>query len=201
MEHFLILFIISAIISSFFIVQFHILTRHYIVVNPDNTESVDGYILKWWSCFWEHTVGEKTVWYQGDSLVKKFELLQQLQPKISCKLQIGEHNDLKILEKLELNEITKIESVLNCKVLANTMFVYLFISEDIYFFPKFIRKPISECVVCMASIFGSTIWVLINKMINLFLWSNNYWLSYFFFGILFLFIVSNLNLYIYRKFS
>lgn len=203
MKHFLEIFLLLLPISSIFIVSWYVLTRHYIVVNPDNTEKVDGYLLKWWSWVFEAVKHTNKIYYSGDALKNKVDELMRIYPSIATKL-IPYDTGIEVIspsKSLSKDEINKVETVLQLSVLQKEFFLFFYIEDPVYFIPDLIRKPLSGCVRCMASLYGGLIWCFVNYFTNLFSWTIHPHLGFFFFGFIFCVILSHLNSYIYSKFN
>lgn len=201
MIQFIITFSWLLILSSFFIISIFHLTRHWIVINPNNTKKVEGDFLKFWSYFIEMKKGEKRTYYLGDALSNKWEMLKHLQPNIAKKFQISKEKlSLGLIEETNQKEIDDLQAVLSCNSKWNDDNLFLYIDEPIYVFPKWIRFPLSQCSVCMASVYGSLIWwafIYIQK--DMFLWVNNIKFSYFYFWLIFIVVLSKINRIVYRK--
>lgn len=201
MIQFIITFSWLLILSSLFIISLFHLTRHWIIINPDNTKKIEGDILKFWSYIIEMKKGEKRIYYLGNALVKKWEMLKHLKPNIAIKFQISnEKYSLSLVGDTNQKEIDDLESVLSCSTKWNDDNLFLYIDDPIYMLPKWIRFPLSQCSVCMASVYGSAIWwafVYIQK--DMFLWSNNIKYSYFYFWLIFIVVLSQINRIVYRK--
>lgn len=159
---FILSFSLLLTLSSFFILAWHRITRHTIIINPDNTETTDGFIFKFWSIYWEKIIATKRVYYSGEALQNKMNELSYLAPAIYTKITSG----------LSEEEIDKAKRLLNCSVEKTKNGIILFIEEDIYRFPSWVRMPISQCVLCMSSIYGSLFyWGFVFLVHNDFLWT------------------------------
>lgn len=201
MIHFFIEFSWLLILSSFFIVSFFHLTRNWIIINPDNSEKIEGDLLKYWSFIIEKKKKIKRIYYSGDALLNKMNMLIKMNYSIASKFSLSPEKFSIILnESLSDKEKEEIEILLSCRSEWNDKNMFLYIEDVIYFLPKWIRFPLSQCVVCMSSVYGSIIWwttILMNK--NMFNWSNNLKLSYFVFWVIFVVILSQINRIVYRK--
>lgn len=203
MIHFLITFILLILLGSFLIVQFYHLSRHYIIVEPDGSETIGGFVLKFWSRFWERKVGVRSVVYSGDSLEYKFnELNRRLNP-IGRKFVLNpgkKSMSLRPGETITPDEKDKIKKITPCELYVNGSNYFLLIEEDLYYFKEWVRKPISACPVCMSSVFGSIIWfTFLYLSPNLFSWSAHPVKCIFLFYIVFLLLLSGVNSIIYKK--
>lgn len=203
MIYFLITFILLILLGSAFIVQFYHLSRHYIIVQPDGSETIGGFILKYWSMFWERKTGITKLVYTTDSLEYKFNELNRLINPIGKKFVLNtEKHSMALLagETITPDEKDKIIRILSCEIDVNERNYFLFIEEDIYYFPEWIRKPVSSCPVCMSSVFGSTIWfTFIYLSPHLFNWSAHPVKCIFLFYMVFLLLLSGVNSIIYKK--
>lgn len=194
------------IVSSIFIVAFYDLTRHYVIIQPDNNTKISGEIFRKWSMFWEKEKKDRKLFYSGDALHFKLSELRRLIPNIGNKFTrkgIIQKEEVAFYVKEGQNisdeEIKNIESVLFCKIMTNGHYYFLYLEEPVYLFPAIIRKPMSACVRCMANPFGSSIWLSVNYLYNPFLWTNHKYFAFFFFWVLFLVVLSKINDYLYRK--
>lgn len=145
--------------SALCICGFYKISRHNIIILPNETFRVEGHILKWWSEFWEATTGVTSWMYSGDQLEEKFKVLKAANPKIAAKLQVApEKQSLVISQVLSAqkeNILTKedrefIEDYLQVRTHLNADALFLFLDEPKYRFPKWVRFPISGCPICMA---------------------------------------------------
>lgn len=204
---FLLKFSMLLILSGIFINSWHYLSRHYIVINPDNSETVSGEALKFWSQFFEKVKRVDRLYYSGDAMAFKFSELNRLFPNIWERLEYPNGNCL-ILKKdaaiLTTDEILRVETVLQCKVEAeehaHVLMYQLYIEDTVYWFPDIIRKPFSACPKCMASVFGSAIWLTINYLdSDLFLWCSHPLKGFFAFWLIFLLTLSWLSNFINSK--
>lgn len=201
MIQFIITFSWLLILSSFFIISLFHLTRHWIVINPNNTKKVEGDLLKFWSRFIEMKKGDKRIYYLGDALSNKFELLNKLQPNIGKKFLLSKEKfSLGLIDTINQKEIDDLEAILSCKSKWNDNNIFLYIDDPIYVFPKWIRFPLSQCPVCMSSVYGSAIfWSFIYIQKEMFLWANNIKFSYFVFWLIFVVVLSKINRIVYKK--
>lgn len=191
-------------ISSIFIVGFYNITRHYVVIQPDGKQIIEGDILNIWSYIIESISSTEKIYYSGETLEYKFYELQRLYPNIANKLSLS--NELTSLVSVESTTLTaddifKIELVLQVSIEFKQPDIYfLLIEEPIYTFPKWIRNPLSQCPKCMASFFGSLIWVSANHLNhNLFNWTNNKYQGFFLFWVIFIISLSWINNYIHKN--
>lgn len=198
---FLITFTLLTLLSSFFIVEFFQLSRHWIIVEPDNRQTVEGDLLKWWSVFWEEVKEVKKVYYSGNSLEFKHMELLRLRPKVGGKLIPNtEGFSLKILSPLTDSDLSEIRAVITCRTEIKEDICFLYIERPVFLFPEWVRKPMSACYVCMSSTFGSIIWwTYIKISSNQFYWCRYPKLGYFLFWIAFLVILSLFNRVIGKK--
>lgn len=198
---FLLKFSMLLILSGIFINSWYYLSRHYIVINPDNSETVSGDVLRFWSQFWEKVKRVNRLYYSGASLNFKFSELERLFPKIHERFYLSHKAGVMVLrasaQELSSDEILRVETVLQCKIGHNIIpgDTYSFYLEDtVYLFPTIIRKPFSACPRCMASVFGSAIWLTINYLDNsLFLWTSHPLKGFFVFWLFFILCLSYIN--------
>lgn len=202
---FMILFMLLTIVSSFFIVSFYEITRHYIEVQPNGKERVEGYVLKWWSRYWEYVTHIDSVFYTGDTLESKLMELKKMLPNIGSKFTVskiaGTFLVLNDEQTLSDDEKNKMESVLLVRVKEGGLPTEFYLISDypVYLFPSIIRKPISSCVRCMASFYGLLIWFSFNYLYNPFGWTNHKIFAFILFMIIFVVLLAKINDFIYKK--
>lgn len=203
---FIAFFILLTLVSSFFIVGFYNITRYYIEVQPDGKEVVKGYIGKWWSYCIEYVKRWDKKYYSGEALQHKLSELKKMLPDIGNKILLPATNETCFISdegSIMTEEKNKIEAVLSCnlegKKHGTQVFSFLYIEDPVYLFPSWIRKPLSQCVVCMSSVFGSGIWLFVNLLYNPLTWASNYYLALFGFLFIFIVVLSLLNDIIQRK--
>ena len=191
---FLTSFTLLIVISSFFIVSFYHLSRHWTELTPSNEYVTKGdTFLKYWSIFFEKAVDTKQTYYKERALELKYESLLYLQPKIAHKLELSaEKLSLIIKEPLTQDDILKMEAVLSCKVSGNDIAKFLYIEEIIYKFPYWVRKPLSSCPKCMATPFGTIIYFSVYHNFN------NFLMKLFFYTI-FVVVLSFVNRILYKE--
>lgn len=203
MIQFLIFFILITLVTSFAIVSFYEITRSYIVIQPDGKETIGGYLLKHWSWYWEYVTETKRIYYCNELLKHKLSELKRLLPEIGNKFNISDFNEYWLIKQGEMisaDEISKIKAILMCELDYNGTVKWMpFLREDIYLFPSWIRKPLSSCVRCMSSFFGSIIWLSVNYLYKPFWWTNHNIFAFIFFWIIFCITLAKSNEFIYKK--
>ncbi len=158
---FLIVYVLLIFISGTFISMFYHLSRHWIEVQEDGKEKITGDFLFWWSVIWEHETGISSRVYMYEALEFKHKELNRILPAIGSKLVVSDlfKSFLLLLpeQSLDEKELEKIEKVLKVRIIKtpNREGYYLSSNQPTYLFPKWIRKPLSACPKCMASVFGS----------------------------------------------
>lgn len=187
-------------LSGFINIGWYLITRGEKVQQPDGSFKVRGKLFRAWSLFWERTTHIKMVFFKGDYLSDKWYLLQNTRPKVSAKLDItNERLNLQIKEPLSYTEKLTISEILNCGVLEKDGYLSLYQEEQVYYFPEWIRYPLSQCPPCMASVYGTLLyWPMIILQQDLFIWSQYPSLAAFYFWILFCTALSALNKMIYK---
>ncbi len=151
---FIITLLLYTLFCSLFICGFYKLSRSQVIVMPDGSTRTDGYILKWWSEFWEQTKGVKAWQYSGDQLEEKYRVLLAANSKLAARLLINpERMSFQLKDSNILSDADRkfIEDYLQVRVLINAGSVFLFLDEPKYRFPKSVRFMWSQCHVCMAS--------------------------------------------------
>lgn len=199
---FIIFFTLLIPISSFFIVSFYDITRHYIVIQPDGKEKIEGDLLKYWSVFWDKIKRIDKKYYSGGSLEYKLSELKRLLPPIGNKFEIvPEKTSLLLLSEqtTTADEQERMKAVLTCTIEVNGDYFFLYLEEPIYYIPDILRKPFNGCVRCMANPFGSAIWLSINYLYNPFSWTNHKIFAFFFFYMIFLITLVKVNSIIFKR--
>lgn len=154
--------------SSLFILGFYKLTRHQVVVMPNGRLTTEGFLLKWWSEFWEHIEGYSQIRYEGDQLEEKYKILVAANKKLSTRvfvnaerLSLGITNDY-VLTKEDRSFVEEYLQVKTCKNGGN---LFLYLEEPQYRFPEWIRLPISGCSICMSGPYaygGMIYWLFVH---------------------------------------
>lgn len=169
------IFFLLLLMASLSISGWYKITRHQIVVMPDGTYRVDGYLFKQFSMFFEQHKGFKAWQYKDDQLEQKYKTLIAAERKFKAKLEVAPEKQSLVLkpdQTLDSNERRYIEDITQARTFVNAEAVFLFLDTPKYVFPKWIRYPLSECPVCMSSVYGSLFWwgfVYFQK--NAFSWS------------------------------
>lgn len=204
-------FVVLIFIGSLFCIGWNGITRGWVEYLPDGTKFNAGQILGGWERFWEYNKGIKRFYYDYDGLKKKLFELKYLDNKIGEKLYMGLYG-ISINPNIFMDdtEVVKMEHLLGCKVDCQGVFkdkqgfgfgcMNLYIERPIYRFPEWIRKPISACVRCYASVYGSFIWwsfVFIQK--DAFNWCNNKIVAILTFWFIFMVILSGVNVFFNKK--
>lgn len=193
MIHFLLLFGMLSLLAAFFIISFYHLTRHWIIIEPDGSKTIGGDILKWWSYYWEYRLENTRSFYRGDSFYFKIKELERLYPMIHSNLAIINNRHLVIPLEYQM-KIPELELALGCTFQYDGDFKYLlYIEKEEYVLPEWVRKPISQCYICMSSVYGSLFWwgfVLLQK--DAFSWSNDPKVTYFLFWMIFIVFLSGI---------
>lgn len=192
------------VIASLMICGWHIITRGEYIVTPDDKWKRDGMIFRSWELFWERCVGKKIVYYEGEQLEKKFSLLGKVRPDISIKMRVDETMSclrVKWGEEVSERDIDSMKDQLMCEIVdSEDRTVHLFQIEPIYRFPEWVRKPISACPTCMASIYGTLFyWFVVSQARDIFSWSTQENFAKFGFWGIFCVILSCSNKYIAQK--
>jgi hypothetical protein len=184
-------FLILLLISGIFIVAIYNLTRHYIEIQPDGTHKVKGFILKWWSYFIETETGVKTMIFTGEQRDFKIADLKYKLPNLFSKIK-----------ELTNEDIDKIERVLLCKIDYTGNDLVFFIEEPIYLLPEWVRKPLSQCVTCMASFWGTLLWVGFNYVFACpFFRGFHPCATFFLFYVVFIVVLSQITNILFKKTS
>lgn len=202
---FLLQFTLMVLLGSMLCIGWYVVTRGYWYKTPDDKFKTDGMIFKWWSLFWEQFPKEKEVFYKGDILNDKWNLLKKVRPDLCAKYRrsmLHEHTFQSILEnRIEEKDLEAIKDALACEVRWDASnYFRLYQIEPVYRFPWWIRKPVSECPICYSSIYGSLFyWFIVYQVPGLFSWSSKEFLAKLGFWFIFCVILSGLNNYISQK--
>lgn len=168
--NFIVSYSILLVLGSFFIYQWHYLTRHTLEVQPNGKIKRLGFIVSGWSAYWEKQIGVERTYYEGKA---EQALLEAIKP---------------IWDK---NKITEIENQIGCKIELTDSEIFFYLEEPKYRFPEWIRNPISECPTCMSSVYGTTIYFFYCFLIkSLFLWANYPIIALLFFWCIFVVVLS-----------
>lgn len=184
------------ILGSISILSWYNLTRHWQSTSPNGETSIDGYIFKWWSLFWEKVIYWERDYFYGKEFERKVMEMNRLEKNLLKNVKVSFEHGLIVDDNSALGQqdIFNIESLCSCKVFKEENFYYLFLPKPIYRFPKWVRNPLSHCPTCMASVYGSIIWwgvVCIDK--DIFLWSQYHFICNFVFWFFYCLILSRLN--------
>lgn len=145
------------VLNGFLINGWYRITRFHIVVQPNNTETVEGYLFKWWSYFWEGIKEERQLFYTAEPFANKWKEMERMLHQVAKKFNYENLDYLVAQEEITSDDIDKIERVLKVQVSQTNNMFRLYIEEPVYYFPKWIRNPLSSCVICMSSIYGSLV--------------------------------------------
>lgn len=144
--------LLMLIFSCIAICGFYKISRHTIVVMPNEKLKSEGYVLKWWSEFFEQTSGLKSYQYSGDQLEQKLKTLAAAKKGAADKLKVtSERFSLEIVSPFDSKEREFVEDILQVRTQINGGYMFLFLDEYKYRFPKWVRMVYSQCHVCMAS--------------------------------------------------
>lgn len=199
---FMILFAALAICGWF------IITRGEWHPSPDGTWKKYGMIFKEWSLFWEQPVRnkqERKVYYSGKELAKKWAFLKKVRPDLYEKYQLSAFHESSLMATIagvvEDKDLEGIKDVLACEVTRDSQkYFRIYQLEIIYMFPSWVRKPLSECPTCMASVYGSAFyWFVVIQAHTLFSWSSKEFLAKFGFWVIFCLILACANKFIDQK--
>lgn len=207
MIQFFVTFILLILIGSLFCVGWNGATRGWVEYLPDGTKFNAGQILGGWERFWEYKKGVREIAYSHENLKIKLFELNYLDKKLGYKLIVSPSciGVLEVKEVLSSEEILKIEKLLGCKILLfsdhkGDFYIKMYIEQSIYRFPEWVRKPISACVRCYASVYGSFIWwsfVFLQK--DAFNWCSNKIVAILTFWFIFTVILSGVNVFFNKK--
>jgi hypothetical protein len=114
---------------------------------------------------------------------------------LSCAFALKQDNTLTD------EEIVRIEKLLGCRFSRKDgIYYFLYIETTIYRFPEWVRKPISACIRCYASVYGSFIWwVFVYLQKDAFNWCSNKIIAILTFWIIFIVVLSGVNVFFNKK--
>jgi hypothetical protein len=200
---FLHIFIMLLLTASNCIVGFYIITRGTLEEQADGTWKRTGKILKDWSLFWEKTTGSSKIFFNTETTRDKLFLLRAWNPGLGNKLHM--HADpkeacLDILETISSSDIQYMRENLQCEVLIDEMYLFLYVNMPQYRFPEWVRFPLSQCPPCMASIGGSLIYwpAMWMNMPGIWAWTSFPLVSSLFFWVIFCCALAAINKGLYR---
>lgn len=202
---FLLEFLAMLLIGMLVISGFYIITRGEKSVQPDGKIRYTGKIFKQWSLFWEQTNGTHLVYYSGETLAEKYRVLVSYNSMLAAKLEVLDGQVLRIIreDSISYEDMFYIKEVLACeagvKVSGSDQHIYLYLKEPIYYFPEWIRYPLSQCPPCMASVGGTLIyWPFILMLGSVYNWSIYPTMAYLFFWVVYMLALSALNKLAYK---
>lgn len=202
---FILFYCILLLIGTLAITGFYIVTRGERNVLPDGRIRLTGKIFKRWSLFWERTTGVQRLYFQNDRLKEKYKWLCDYNSFLAAKLEISaDSNRLEISGQQDVTpeDLGYIRDMLMCDVHLDRAgrSLSLSVDEPIYYFPEWLRFPLSQCPPCMASVGGSLIyWSLIFLPQYPYAWSSSPEIAYFLFWLLYMLSLAALNKLVYNQ--
>lgn len=201
------IFLILCLSASLFCVGWYNITRGWVEYLPDGTKKNVGQVFGFWQRFWEEQLDTQRIYYNNEATERKYFELNYLDPKLAYKLYVDKEYNIYCISKKEGveildTELLKIENLLGCKIQKNLdhNFYHLYIENPIFRFPEIIRKPISACIRCYASVYGTLIWALFCLLnYNVFYSFSNKNIAILTFWFIFIVILSALNPYFNKK--
>lgn len=210
MIQFFICYLILIFITSLFINGWFLITRGTLIPLPNGGYRKSGEVLGFWERFWERQIENEKIYYNQKAFSAKLVELEYLDKKLSEKFNFNNLYKRDYLffidkENPSAEEVTKCERLCSFKFLIvyhqGHGYEYHPYSEyKAYKFPEWIRKPISGCVICMASVYGSIIywcWVYLQK--DAFLWVSNKTVGYLNFWLIFTISLACCNSFVSKK--
>jgi hypothetical protein len=206
---FLLTFLVLTVISSGAIVGWFLSTRGSWEITPDGKWKKTGMIFKYWSLFFEQYRKTKKIYYIGKSLADKYALVSKIRPDlIPGKYCIGlleiEGYFRAPLDKYQIEEkdLNALKDLLLVEIEWDTegKGFRFYKDEPIYDWPQWVQKPLSSCPGCMASPYGTAIWLVFLKLQrDAFAWADSPVLAKICFYIVFLLTLSYLNTFLKQK--
>lgn len=179
---FVILYFANLFIGAIAITGWYAITRGHWETCPDGKKKFVGKIFKGWLKFWEKEKGKNTVYYQGEELKR---LMMQLEPILGLSTDKSHKNqyyfaDTRIYLTPTSREIiqqrgfiAELQREIKFKIfeldltqVGSGFVAYAIISKDFedYVFPEWVRSPMSSCIYCHSSVYGSIMWLLLGTM-------------------------------------
>lgn len=196
---FFILYFLLIIIGSFFINGWYTITRGYYELQPNGSLKKKGNIFMDWSFFWERK-GTCVEDYEEKQVAQKMELLKSMRPDVAQRIKVS--GGYLYISSIDDSEVIK--QVVNCNLRwigqTDGGFKYaLFAELPQYRFPWWVRYPLSECVICMSSVYGSLFWwVFVWLQVNAFNWTEREKISYSVFWVIFIITLSAVNKFVHK---
>lgn len=153
------------IVASLFCNGWYQITRGYYYVLPDGSTKPEGEIFGFWERFWEKQTGISKHEFSPEAHESKLFELRYLDKKLGDKF-VFQYVQWALIKEVAFSEEEqiKVEKLLSCKMMPqyhpapNCISYRLYYETPKYRFPSWIRKPISGCVICMASVYGTIIY-------------------------------------------
>lgn len=195
LQSFLIVYFLLLLLASLVIIGFYIITRGEKLRQPDGSYARRGKLLKDWSIFWEQTTGTRRLYYQGDELQNKHKWLNDCNSSLAMRLTVmQDQSSFKINGTIAPEEYSYLRDLLQCQVEIKDEYVFIYQDEPEYYFPEWLRFPLSQCPPCMASVYGSIIFWSMYVVIPLqFAWTLYPGIAAILFWIMFCISLSALN--------
>jgi len=164
MVHFVLYYLLTVFSGSLVMLGWYIITRGRVEYTPSGEPYKAGKIFKGWHFFW--TKKKKIREYdiiEGKPLVDSFLILKN---KYDF-LRLGNTNKYIFFDE-KYYDILKSDKELIKKMVGaddvvfgdNGRFLSLLKDKNKYVFPEWIRDPISECVTCYASFYGTLLYIV-----------------------------------------
>lgn len=146
------------------------ITRGRIDFSIDGVPFKTGKLFNGWHFFW--TQGDKNAKIvSGKPLV---DIYLKIRDKVIT-TGLNSTNTMILVCGSEKLDLQYLSSLAGCKCIVNDQSTGLYFKKEFteYFFPEWIRDPVSECPTCMASVYGSIIyWTMLYYSNDLFTWCN-----------------------------
>lgn len=192
-------FLLLAVVGALIISGWYIVTRGRMEVMPDGSLERRGMLLRGWSLYWNRIIGYEKKYYAEQPL---FDLIFDFKQDLTAKYYYGSscltykqsflpHGVLQTLKKRGI----KVES--NDAVYDDSNYEFYFYKlVPTYYFPIWIRKPLANCPVCFAGIYGVSFYIMMVCQIGehyLFAWCEANWFMEGLFGVFYCLSVATLN--------
>lgn len=164
---FFIFFFLLMPVASIIIMGWYAITRGRTEYKTDGTPYKTGKLFKGWHFFWnKSTQAEYETTLRGDAAKQAaVKIMRDLKIGISVDSESGIMTYGDQLGSYLADRAALIEDITKARMLfmdeAQTKFV-LARKESTYRFSELVRDPLSECPTCMASVYGTLIYWIVN---------------------------------------
>ena len=201
---FLCVLLLMVVSGSLVMCGWYSITRGKIAFTADGTPYRQGKLLMGWHFFWTRVVKREKVQVQGNSLLLALPVIREMFGGIlypnshnTCFQAVGNSELYENLHTRDWELEQKHDYIV--EHVADDIF-RVFRYENQYLWPEWIRKPMSDCVHCYPSVYGS-VFYFVSVMLNdgLFQWSSAPGGAFIFYWFVFCISTSALNSVLIKK--